>query len=53
VGHKILIGAYQIMATHGEVYRDLGGDYFTRRDDPHRRRNGSSPSSPASATRSN
>jgi transposase len=27
------------MATPGEVYRDLGGDYFTRRDDPDRRRN--------------
>jgi transposase len=39
VGHKILIAAYHIMATPGEVYRDLGGDYFTRRDDPDRRRN--------------
>jgi len=39
VGHKILIAAYHIMATPGEVYRDLGGDYFARRDDPDRRRN--------------
>lgn len=39
VGHKILITAYHIMATPGEVYRELGGDYFTRRDNPDRRRN--------------
>jgi transposase len=39
VGHKILIAAYHIAATPDEVYRDLGGDYFARRDDPDRRRN--------------
>jgi transposase len=39
VAHKILIAAYHITATPGEVYRDLGGDYFVRRDDPDRRRN--------------
>ena len=38
VGHKILIAAYHITATPGEVYRDLGGDYFARRDNPDRRR---------------
>lgn len=38
VGHKILIAAYHIMATPDETYRDLGGDYFTRRDDPDRRK---------------
>jgi len=27
------------LATPGEVYRDLGGDYFTSRDNPDRRRN--------------
>ena len=26
------------MATADETYRELGGDYFTRRDDPDRRR---------------
>ncbi len=25
--------------TPGEVYRELGGDYFTRRDNPDRRHN--------------
>ena len=39
VGHNILIARYHIMAKPGEVYRDLGGDYFVRRDDPGRRRN--------------
>jgi transposase len=38
VAHKILIAAYHIMATPGEVYRDLGGDYFASRDNPDRRR---------------
>lgn len=38
VGHKILIAAYHIITTDHEIYRDLGGDYFTRRDDPDRRR---------------
>lgn len=38
VGHKILIAAYHIMAIPGEVYRELGAEYLTRRDDPQRRR---------------
>ena len=38
VAHKILIAVYYIMATPHEVYHDLGGDYFTRRDNPERRR---------------
>lgn len=38
VGHKILIAAYHIMATPGETYRDLGGDYFAQRDNPDRRK---------------
>jgi transposase len=38
VAHKILIAAYHIMATPGEVHRDLGGDYFATRDNPERRR---------------
>ncbi len=37
VAHKILVIAYAIMATPGEVYRDLGGDWFSNRDDPQRR----------------
>jgi hypothetical protein len=35
VKHSILI-AYWHMFTGGEVYRDLGGDYFQRRDPPAR-----------------
>jgi transposase len=31
VGHSILIAAWHILKT-GEVYRDLGGDYFQNRD---------------------
>ena len=38
IGHKILIAAYYIMATPDETYRDLGGGYFTQRDNPERRR---------------
>jgi transposase len=38
VAHKFLIAAYHIMATPGQVYRDLGGDYFATRDNPDRRR---------------
>jgi len=39
------------MLTTGELYRDLGGDYFSKRD-PDAKPDGSSPSSNASATRS-
>lgn len=38
VAHKLSIAAYYIMAAPGETYRELGGDYFTSRDDPGRRR---------------
>jgi transposase len=38
VAHKLLVIAYAIMATPGEVYRELGGDYFARHDDPERRK---------------
>lgn len=38
VAHKLLIAGYYIMATPGETYRELGGDYFTNRDNPERRR---------------
>jgi transposase len=38
VAHKILIAAYYIMASPDQVYRELGGDYFTTRDNPERRR---------------
>ena len=38
VAHKILIAAYHIMATPDQVYIELGGDYFTARDNPERRR---------------
>jgi transposase len=38
VAHKLLIAAYHIMATPHEVYRDLGGDYFAKHDNPERRR---------------
>ena len=38
VAHKMLIAAYHIMATPDEVYRDLGGDYFAKHDNPERRR---------------
>lgn len=38
VAHKILIAAYYIMAVPDETYHDLGGDYFTTRDNPDRRR---------------
>lgn len=38
VAHKILIAAYHIMATDGEVYRDLGADHLAARDNPDRRR---------------
>ena len=46
-----MIGAIWHMLTTGEIYSDLGGDYFTRRD-PERQPNASSPSSNASATTS-
>ena len=38
VAHKILIAAYHLMADPTATYHDLGGDYFTRRDNPDRRR---------------
>ena len=38
VGHKILIAAWHIMNSPDEVYRDLGGDYFARHDNPDRRK---------------
>jgi transposase len=31
VGHSILTAAWHMLNT-GETYRDLGGDYFQRRD---------------------
>lgn len=37
VAHKILIAAYHVMATGG-CHQDLGGDYYTRREDPERRK---------------
>ena len=43
--------AYWHMFTTGETYRDLGGDYFQRRD-PERPTNASSPSSKPSDTTS-
>jgi transposase len=38
VAHKLLIAAYYIMASNDAIYRELGADHFTRRDDPARRR---------------
>jgi transposase len=38
VGHKILIAAWHIMATPDQVYRELGSDWLTRRDNPDRRK---------------
>jgi transposase len=38
VAHKLLIASYHIMATPAETYHELGGDYFTSRDNPERRR---------------
>jgi transposase len=37
VAHKILVAAYAIMATPGEVYRDLGRDWLDKPEDPQRR----------------
>lgn len=37
VAHKILIIAYHLMSSDGAVYEDLGGDWYTKRDDPDRR----------------
>ena len=31
VGHSILTAAWHMLQT-GELYRDLGGDYFTRKN---------------------
>ncbi len=38
VAHKLLVIAYAIMATPGETYRELGGDWFARHNDPERRK---------------
>lgn len=38
VAHKILIGAYAIMAAPDVVYHDLGRDHFTPHEDPQRRK---------------
>jgi transposase len=38
VAHKLLVIAYAIMATPGETYHELGGDWFTKHDDPERRK---------------
>lgn len=37
VGHSILVIAWHLL-THNVDYQDLGGDYFTRRTNPDRRR---------------
>ena len=36
VAHSMVVVAWHMLTT-GEVYRELGGDYFVRRDDPERR----------------
>jgi transposase len=36
VAHSMVVSAWHMLST-GETYRDLGGDYFTRREDPERR----------------
>ena len=36
VAHSMVVVAWHMLST-GEVYRELGGDYFVRRDDPERR----------------
>ena len=36
VAHSMVVAAWHMLTT-GEVYRELGGDYFVRRDDPERR----------------
>lgn len=38
VAHKILIASHAIMATPGETYRELGGDWFAKHDNPERRK---------------
>lgn len=38
VAHKLLVMAYAIMATPGETYRELGGDWFDKHDHPERRK---------------
>jgi hypothetical protein len=50
VNHSMLCACWHMLTT-GELYHDLGGDYLARRN-PQHRRDGSSPSSNASATRS-
>ena len=36
VAHSMVVAAWHMLTT-GEVYRESGGDYFVRRDDPERR----------------
>ena len=36
VAHTMVVAAWHMLAT-GETYRELGADYFARRDDPQRR----------------
>lgn len=38
VAHKLLVISYAIMASPDEVYRELGGDYLARHDNPERRK---------------
>ena len=38
VAHKLLVISYAIMASPNEVYRELGGDYLARHDNPERRK---------------
>jgi hypothetical protein len=36
VAHTMIVAAWHMLTT-GETYRELGADYFTRREDPDRR----------------
>ena len=38
VAHKLLVIAYALMSTPGEVYRELGADHFAKHDNPERRK---------------
>ncbi len=35
VAHSMIVSAWHMLST-GETYRELGADYFARRDDPER-----------------
>ncbi|HVM14719.1 MAG TPA: hypothetical protein VM287_10380, partial [Egibacteraceae bacterium] len=37
LAHKILVIAYHLMANDDETYKELGSDWFAKRDDPDRR----------------